>query len=404
MFPHHRLLILLLTLAALLAACGDEQPLPPHIARLPASTLTIVQAGPHQLPNPSQIGPLSPFGEIRWSIEAVGLTADEITIAQLIHTGRAPAVIIVSPRAERAWSGLREEMGVPAATPIIPINRGELPAYVPDREETWAVAQLDAQTLVVGGASAVEAVVETAAGRAPPLSTARPEMAPIVAAFAADEFALVEIMDQATIDANEQVARLGSVLAPQMRGLMRMAGDVRAIGRVHHNVAEGCALSIVMQFAGQPAAVFAEGGFRVLSAGNMLVGGSGGMSAPGVETTEISRDGTLVRIDVAGRDDSPWLCADPSLSDPERIAERETEADAAQPLEICGTLPIIAERGARVRAAPDIEADVIATLPKGAQMELLCGDPVMADGEIWLRVRYDGQVAWMALSVLAPEQ
>lgn len=390
-----RFLLVLLSLLAL-GACGKE-PSSPYLQRFPASTLTIMQLGPKGLPRPDYLNELSPFLEIHWSLGALGLTPSDLAMATLIHNGTAPAVFIDSPRAAEAWEQLKAQNG--AGGEIIPIDRGTLPPYVPNRSEHWGVARLDDHTLIVGGASVVQAVLDSAAGRAPHLAVARSEMAPILNAFKPDEFVYVEIMDQETIDQNEKFTRLAGVVMPQMRGIMRVAGDVRAIGRIHHNVAKGCAAAIAMQFSGWSSALLSEGAFRALSAGNSLLGGNG-FGSPKIDTVNIVRDGALLRIDLTGPDDSPMLCADPALADPGVVADREAASDAQNPLKSCGTFQVTADDGARIRDVPSLRGAILGKLAHGKRLEVLCGDPLPRDGEIWVRTRYQGKLAWVSLTLL----
>jgi hypothetical protein len=69
-----------------------------------------------------------------------------------------------------------------------------------------------------------------------------------------------------------------------------------------------------------------------------------------------------------------------------------TAAPATSSWQVVGTDGV----GLQLRAAPGLAAEVLATLPEGAQLTV-SGDGVVVDGLVWLQVRdANGQAGWVA--------
>jgi hypothetical protein len=84
---------------------------------------------------------------------------------------------------------------------------------------------------------------------------------------------------------------------------------------------------------------------------------------------------------------------------PAPTAERRASTAA-----VCGTAVVVDVAALSIRAEPDRDAAYLGEVPQGGQVDVLCVEPVEADGRVWVWVRSEQVEGWMSTNYLVLDE
>lgn len=390
----HRLacaVLVILTLLITVAGC-NERATPSQVELYPASTIYIKSIHPATLKSlQKDVSRDTDLYEIVWAMQQSGLTPDMIDSGTFVHTGSTSIVYLWTKSTEEAWAFLQERavrsddnFSFPAVTIENP-NK----TFAMDPNEEWMAAVIAQKAIVIGGLSGIQDISSLVNGEEENLYLSREYLHPIMEAYPRNEDMVMQIMSEENIQFNERASKIAKLLGLGMpAGVLEKMSNIRAMAFTYNKVEQGCSTTVAMQFEDVSGAVFASTTLSVLGVTNSLFGGNGS-GVNGAETSQIARNGTLVLYGISSSDTS--LCAQPittdTISSSSPTAQTTSQPGSSEHISICGTATITVSEGANLRLQPSTSSTVVAKLPHKSDVQLICGEPISAEGYTWVQVR-----------------
>ncbi len=393
-------IILCLLLPLVLAACTQE-PGPDEVAFLPRSTISIATGNDIDLmQNPNTYAhDVYPMDEFEQLLLAAGIDKAQLRRVTLFANGYSPAMVVEAPGVSDAFSRLRENGSTVQQVNGIDLIEIPSPSELPDAEP-WAWVMITGDRLAIGGMSAIEELIAVEQEDMPNLYDGRPELQPMLRAFAGDESAVMVIMPEQTASAEDAVGPIVQrVLSGSMGRMAGIFGSMRGMATSGAHYEDGCTMELGFQFADQGSAVLAQGASTLLI-GAMTLDDS---SWTHPDTSHVSRDGSLVHIEMGWElEDCLRAMERDGVEIPSLNAGGESDANTSEGAAAdCGTAVVTSTSGVNVRAQPSTDSPVVTQLAYNTSVTMRCVSIQDGNEYTWVPIATAAGNGWIAGELLS---